>query len=533
MRQATASRREFYSVFKIILALLIVAACSAGVDGGCRRGEGTSRSQGNGSRNRLPAPTLDRRLCDRLDEQPEAQLSRGEEARGRRSWCPSILGKASARPLGPASSCSATSSGTKARRSYKMWIYRGHEGYARGQHSSLYATSKDGIHWHKPLDLGIVKYNGSGANNMLLRNSSVENVIRRDDLSDPEKRYQFFTFDRNINSYAWRFSADGIHWGKPRAVPLLQGMYDGANVAYDETREIYVMAVKATHSSTYVHPVLGKHPQVYFRHWHMTTSKDTVNWTPLVDMLGDFDELDKTLYMKGEHCTMLNDYGVSLYAYHGVYLGIQWMFRITDATALGGLNGGPMDGRLVFSREWNKPWQIPTREFMIPHGNKGEWDWGMICGVANRPVVSPDGKEWWYYYGGWDGDHGIVSRRACIGLAKFRVDGFASIDSLGTEGSFTTPALKFTGGALKLNVDATGADVAGAKNYVRVELLDAGGKPLKGFSKSDCDPIHDNDVNRTVTWKGKNSVSELAGKIVRMKIYVRGAEVYAFQFVKE
>jgi hypothetical protein len=296
-------------------------------------------------------------------------------------------------------------------------------------------------------------------------------------------------------------------------------------------RKTYVLAVKEGHNKTYVHPVLGKHPLVPFRHWYMSSSRDTENWTPLVDMLGDFDELDKKIYMGGERCSMLNTYGVSLFAYNGVYLGVQWMFRITDAAGFWGCNGGPMDGRLLFSREWNKPWQIPSREFVIPHGRKGEWDWGMICGVANRPVVSPDGNEWWYYYGGWDGDHGISTRRACVGLAKLRVDGFASVDSLGTEGTLATPGLKFTGNALKLNINATGEDTAGDKNYVRVELLDANGAVLKGFSKDDCDPIHDSGVNRTVTWKGKADVAELAGRVIRMKVYVRGAELYAFQFV--
>jgi len=415
---------------------------------------------------------------------------------------------------------------------YKMW-YTSATKDARGQHSALYATSKDGIHWHKPLDLGIVQYKGSGANNILIRNCAVENVIRVDDEPDPARRYQFFAYDRNVRAYAWRFSADGIHWGNPVVMPLLKRMYDIGNVAYDETRKLYVLAVKQQHSKSYVHPVLGKHPSVEFRHWSMTSSKDTVNWTPLVDMLGDFDETDKTLYMEGEHCSMVNTYGISLYAYHGVYLGIQWMFRITDSEGYWGCHGGPMDGRLLFAREWNKPWQIPSREFIIPRGRKGEWDWGMICGIANRPVVSPDGNEWWYYYGGWDGDHGISNRRACIGLAKFRVDGFASVDSLGSEGSLTTPALKFTGGTLKLNVDATGQDTAGAKNYARVELLNASGKALEGYSKDDCDPIHENSVNRTVTWKGKEDVSELAGRVIRMRIYLKGAELYAFQFMKQ
>ncbi|MFC1596499.1 HEAT repeat domain-containing protein [Planctomycetota bacterium] len=413
---------------------------------------------------------------------------------------------------------------------YRMWYTSATED-AKGQHNVLYATSTDGVRWHKPLDLGIVQYEGSGRNNILIQNCSAENVLRVDDEPDAKKRYQLFTYDRNVNAYAWRFSPDGLHWSEPRPVPMLAGMYDMGNVAYDDTRGTYVMAVKKHHSDTYRHPVLGKHPGVRFRRWLMTTSEDTVDWTPPIDLLGDFDELDKTLYMGGEGCAMLNTYGLSLHAYHGVYLAVQWMFRITDAEGFWNCHGGPMDGRLLFSRDSSKAWQIPTREFVIPRGPKGDWDWGMICGVANRPVKSPDGSQWWYYYGGWDGGHGTSRRRACVGIAKFRVDGFASLDTFGTEAVLTTTKLKFTGDKLLLNVDASGKNTADEKNFARVELTDADGGPLEGHTQDDCDPIHVNSVDHVVTWRGTSDVSKLAGRVIRVKIHMKGAELYALQFV--
>ena len=142
------------------------------------------------------------------------------------------------------------------------------------------------------------------------------------------------------------------------------------------------MVIKQHVSGNHRHPVLGTG---YGRRWFMTTSRDTTNWTPLVDRTGDFDEIDKALYMEGEGCWMLNNYGISLFAYHGVYLGIQWVFRMTDPKGAYNCHGGPMDGRLLFAREWNRPWRIPSRKFIIPRGRKGELDWGMICGIANRP----------------------------------------------------------------------------------------------------------------------------------------------------
>lgn len=419
---------------------------------------------------------------------------------------------------------------------YRMW-YSTATKDMNFQHDMLYATSTDGVHWNKPLDLNIVKYDGSGANNIVVRGCGPQNVLRMDQEPDPNKRYQLFSFDRTVSpnnaggSYAWRYSADGLHWSDPDVIPAFRSWYDFGNVAYDETRGIYALVVKSKHDANYRHPVLGKDPDVGFRRWHMTTSRDRMNWTKPVELLSDFDEIDKRLYMEGEGCAMLNSYGLSLFSYHGVYLGIQYLFRIADPGGFLNLEGGPMDGRLLFTRDFTEPWLIPSREFAIPRGRKGEFDWGMIVSVTNRPALSPDGDQWYYYYGGWEYGHGTSKRRACIGLAKFRVDGFISIDSVGTRGILETPALTFAGAKLKVNVNATGENTVGEKNYVRVELLDADGDVIDGYARGDCDPIHADDVNHTVTWKGDSDVSSLAGDVIRIKFYIKGAELYAMQFV--
>ena len=49
-----------------------------------------------------------------------------------------------------------------------------------GQHTTLYATSRDGVSWEKPMDLDIVKYNGSNKNNILIANCTPENVLKID-----------------------------------------------------------------------------------------------------------------------------------------------------------------------------------------------------------------------------------------------------------------------------------------------------------------------------------------------------------------
>jgi hypothetical protein len=54
---------------------------------------------------------------------------------------------------------------------------------------------------------------------------------------------------------------------------------------------------------------------------------------------------------------------------------------------------------------------------------------------------------------------------------------------------------------------------------------------VAGFAAADCDTVIGNSIARTVTWKGSSSVAALAGKPVSLRFAMRGAKLYAFQFV--
>jgi len=48
-----------------------------------------------------------------------------------------------------------------------------------------------------------------------------------------------------------------------------------------------------------------------------------------------------------------------------------------------------MDGRLLFSRDWSKPWQIPTREFILPRGKQRLGVPGQLGRTC--PIMTPEG----------------------------------------------------------------------------------------------------------------------------------------------
>lgn len=108
-----------------------------------------------------------------------------------------------------------------------------------------------------------------------------------------------------------------------------------------------------------------------------------------------------------------------------------------------------------------------------------------------------------------------------------RKDGFTAVEADYERGEFTTPPLDFEGSALHLNVDTS------APGIVRVEIQDAEGNPVEGYSLEDTDRIHTaNTTDRKVTWRGgRPDVAELSDRPVRLRFELSyGAKLYSFHF---
>ncbi len=142
---------------------------------------------------------------------------------------------------------------------------------------------------------------------------------------------------------------------------------------------------------------------------------------------------------------------------------------------------------------------------------------------ANLPMED----EVYLYYGGYSTGHkpGRFTGGRQLGLAKLRKDGYASLRADKDGGTLLTPPFIFAGDRLQLNLDAS---IEGAE--VHVELQDASGRALGGFSLDKSDPIHGDRVAHDVTWRGKSDVSSLAGKPTRLHVRMRSTDLYSFQF---
>jgi hypothetical protein len=160
------------------------------------------------------------------------------------------------------------------------------------------------------------------------------------------------------------------------------------------------------------------------------------------------------------------------------------------------------------------------RKALIPRGPAGSFDKDCVRPPSN---IITHKDEHWIYYLATNERWGCHRWDARLGLAKLRLDGFFFLEAKEKPGTVLTKPFKLAGDTLQVNVNA----VAG---HVKVELLDADGKPIPGFS-GDAARIYRGYDNLRLApkWKGQADLSSLKGKVVRLRFHLRNAKLYSFQ----
>jgi hypothetical protein len=192
-----------------------------------------------------------------------------------------------------------------------------------------------------------------------------------------------------------------------------------------------------------------------------------------------------------------------------------------------------LEVQLAVSRD-GVHWTRPSREPYFPTGLADEWDrWYAVVG----PGIVRRGNYLYQYYCSSGRLHDSVVLRpeydeaakqvGGVGVVRQRLDGFVSADADHKGGWLRTPSIVFRGNRLRLNIDT------GAMGTAFVELQDADGRPIPGFSLADCEEIGGNFIDQRVYWKGSPDVSSLAGRPIRIHFQLTRAKLYCFQFTQE
>jgi hypothetical protein len=106
-----------------------------------------------------------------------------------------------------------------------------------------------------------------------------------------------------------------------------------------------------------------------------------------------------------------------------------------------------------------------------------------------------------------------------------RLDGFVSLHAPLAGGELTTRPIIFSGEELELNYATSAA------GGVRVEIQDADGRPLDGFTLAEAEELYGDSTAELAQWKNGKSVASLAGRPVKLRFVVRDGDVYSYRFI--
>jgi len=398
---------------------------------------------------------------------------------------------------------------------YRMY-YRG-GGELTREHTCL-AGSADGIRWTRP-SLGLFEFEGSKENNIVWTGAQpayceAHNFTPFKD-SNPDapadQRYKAVALtigqvdgERRPVLVAF-ISPDGIRWRRLQEAPILtEGGFDSQNVAFwDTLQRCYVCYSRAAREGR--------------RSVQRSTSSDFVHWTR-PEWLDLGDRPLEHFYTNGI---------VPYFRAPHIYLGFPQRF-VPERTEVGADRrrvDGLSDAVLISSRD-GLHWQRTFMEaFLRPGADPANWGgahgntcpaWGILQTGAGELSL-----YWADHYGNWPDGLTSVPR---LWRGTLRLDGFVSVQAPYEGGQMLTRPLCFEGRRLLINYATS------AVGYVRVELQDADGQPLPGFTLDEADEIYGDEVERVVGWRGGTDVSRLAERPVRVRFVMKDADLYSMRF---
>lgn len=384
-------------------------------------------------------------------------------------------------------------------------------------YATAYAESTDGLHWKLPR-FGRYMFDGTRDNNIVMLGPNggwAEGQFLLDIPEEERRGHQlvllYGTNNRRESGMHLIGSHDGIEWDwasdmniMPRFEPDTQN-----SIVWDPQRQKYVMFTRAT--------------DIYTRDWRKGLVTD--KWGPrrrvarlehsrLWDTWPVFDEnilIPDELDAKSDHNYF---YGMPTRYYAGIYWGFLWPF---------GVRKGDMYVELVFSRDGRHFQRLPERPRLIDLGTGNAWDRGMLSACARWVEV---GDEWWIYYTGHDQGHNSWNLRTGVGLARLRKEGFVSLRSPAGGGGVVTKMLRWPGGNLYVNADASQGDFT-------VKITNYHRRPLANFNPPESLPMKGNSTRHEVKWK-EGEISRLKGDPVRLEFYLNEVvDLYGFRAVMQ
>lgn len=403
---------------------------------------------------------------------------------------------------------------------YKMWYLAGAGSIHKQDKQTFYtgyAESADGHHWVKP-SLELVK--GTCLVDTANRDAATIWLDRKE--KDPSKRFKMFNVERRPTDRRWQFilkySPDGIHWSE--GVAQSGDLYDRSSVFYNPFRDVWCLSMRygtkvSSRSRSYLE---AKDPETAVSMAHRVRKgvpdKNVVFWFTPDDKEPhhpNFPEVDPGIY------------NFDCIPYESIMLGQYAVWQGPENNVCGDLGIQKRNEIcLGYSRDgfhFSRPSHVP---FMANDTTDGAWNWGNMQSVGGVPLIV--GDSLYFYCSGRRLNNIMWDSYTSTGLAKLRRDGFVSIKAGKDEGSLTTEPLSFDGKYLFVN-----ADVNGKKSQLAVEILDASGNPIEGYTKKECNSLRNIDSTKSmITWKNHEDLSGFADRPIKIRFYLKDGDLYSF-----
>jgi hypothetical protein len=366
-------------------------------------------------------------------------------------------------------------------------------------------STNGGVTFERP-ELELFTFDGIATNNIVWRGTMANNFtpfLDRNPAALPEQRYKATASPRESRPIVPLASPDGFHWTQLQDAPILtNGQFDSQNEAFWD-------------------PNIGRYV-CYFRYYsrnksirdiRRSTSDDFLHWTPAENV--------RYTGAPSEHL-----YTSAVFPYHRashILIGLPnryvperdfndpaWDAETRKAAdLLEGVN----DAVLMSSRNgtdferWSEAWIRPPPDSRCWIDRNIYPAWGIVQTTPEEMSV------YWSEYNRLP--------EICLRRGVLRTDGFVSIHAGADAGELLTRPFTFTGDRLEINYATS------AIGYVHVGLCDAEGRPVPGFGLADTKPIYGNEIARLVDWGASR---KLAGKVVRLRVRLKDADLYSFRF---
>jgi len=391
-----------------------------------------------------------------------------------------------------------------------------------------YASSRDGVHWEKPL-LDLHPYLDFKKTNIVLgdeTNPEAPFVWLNQDHSNPARRF-LMTYaarlpdEREGQSLMLAYSADGIHWNVDNQVsPLLTQIPDGSfQVLSDAARDRWLLFRRPDYKSA---ALVEQGPYAAVR----PNGRYAVS---LNRRLGPGWSYPRIVLVPDEEVEPRDIDHMKVFRYGTHYLGLLGMM---DDRVM-----GLQEVNLAVSHDGMQWTRFPYLPPLIPRGPAGSFDAGQV----QPPYALTRGEFTYLYYCG-----DIVGQRvqqgyySSIAVARMRRGRWIGVKSDVQGGYLLTREMVVTGDHLEINFQGIEAPymqpIEGRPSgFVRVELLrrnDATGKldPIPGFQLKDSDALSGDSLASIATWNGKADLGSLRGTAVYVRFHILCSELWGFRF---